>query len=857
MPGQSGMVALLSQRQNADVLAHWRLKDFDIGQGVPARAFDAAADGDDWIDIEAPGDVYLALHAAGRLPDPFGDRAEKACAWVKDREWWQRADFDAPVVGPGQRLVLNFEGLDTFATVWLNGEVLGRTDNMFRAAAFDIGARVRPGVNRLAVCFTPTSVIVLDQEMPVWSIIADPIKETKRNFVRKAQFGWGWDWGPRLPTVGIWKPVTLEIEQAAALRSVKFTTLELTADRDQATVSVEVRAEALATEAALSADIVLTAPDGSLAARQSVALEAGKGLAQLTLIRPALWWTPELGAAALHTLTVTLRAGEEALDSLTQRVGVRTIALDTSPDPDEPGASFFRFLLNGVSIFARGACWIPASSFVGAVDDAHYRRLLEPAARANMNMLRVWGGGVYEHDAFYALCDELGLLVWQDFMFACAPYPEHDPAFVANVDAEVRFQIERLCNHACLALWCGNNEGQVVQGFMNRLNRRDDPLLGDLYYAKMMPDAVAELDPTTPYWPGSPFGGPSANSMLAGDVHDWTVWHGMPPVPVDRAVGKYEITPQSVAYTRYAEDMARFIGEFGIQASPVMETLRRALPEDQRHLGSPGLLNRVKDRPKDKVDAMLIPVTGLPDSLEQYVDFTQITQAEGLKFGVEHFRRRTPHCSGTLIWQYNDCWPGISWSLIDYYGFGKASYFYVARAYAPVMASFKAVEDGAIELWIVNDRMLPIQGRLSLALRSFAGETAWSRVVEFEVGGAQSRRVWRGEAASVAGGPDQVLTVASAEGLFPANRHFFAAIKDLVRAEPAAPEIGFEARGPHEIAVHIAARDHLFFVHLLVTDERTRFSDNYVDIVGGEARTLTVRNDAIALKPEDITVRWR
>ncbi len=235
-----------------------------------------------------------------------------------------------------------------------------------------------------------------------------------------------------------------------------------------------------------------------------------------------------------------------------------------------------------------------------------------------------------------------------------------------------------------------------------------------------MPRAVAELDPTTPYWPGSPFGGPHPNSMLAGDVHDWTVWHGMPPVPVDRPVGRFEITPESVAYTRYAEDMARFIGEFGIQASPVMETLKRALPEDQRQLGSPGLLNRVKDRPKNKVDAMLIPVTGLPDSLEQYVDFTQITQAEGLKFGVEHFRRRTPHCSGTLIWQYNDCWPGISWSLVDYYGFGKASYFYIARAYAPVMASFKAAEDDAIELWIVNDRMQPTAGALNLALRAFA-----------------------------------------------------------------------------------------------------------------------------------------
>ena len=687
------------------LLRRWGLKDFGENEGSAARAFEAADSDEGWIGVEAPGDVYLALFAAGRIPDPFGDREEKACAWVKDREWWWRSDFETPQAGDDQRLILEFLGLDTFATIWLNGEIVGRSENMFRAVRVDVTARVRPGRNRVAVCFRPTSGAVMDREMPTWPIIADSIKTTKRNFIRKAQFGWGWDWGPCLPTVGIWEPASVRIETSAALRTVKFTTLEISPTRDRAKVSVEIEVEVFGTVEALAAEIALVGGADGERIEGTVVLKNGRGRFEATVVNPKLWWTRELGEPGRYDLKVDLKADGRIVEHRELKVGIRTIALDQSPDPDEPGASFFRFVLNGVPIFARGACWIPASSFVAAVDEAHYRRLLEAALEANMNMIRVWGGGVYEHDAFYDLCDELGLLVWQDFMFACAPYPEHDPIFVENVVAEVGYQIERLRNHPSLALWCGNNEAQVVQGFVNAVKRRDDPLAGDLFYSKKMPEAVAALDPTTPYWPGSPFGGPNANSMIAGDVHDWTVWHGMPPVPVDRAVGKFDLSPESVAYTRYAEDMGRFISEYGIQAAPVMETLTRCLPEDQRYLGSEGLLNRIKDHPKNKVDAMLVSVTGLPATIEQYVDYTQITQAEGLKFGVEHFRRRKPHCSGSLIWQLNDCWPGISWSLIDYYGFAKASYFYVRRAYAPVMASFKAMDDGGVELWIVNDTL--------------------------------------------------------------------------------------------------------------------------------------------------------
>jgi len=832
----------------------WRVKDFDVGAAAAGDVALASAEVAGWVDVSIPGDLYLALHAAGRLPDPFGDRTEPECEWVKDREWWWCADFDAPSLAANQRLVLNFEGLDTFATVWLNGKTLGSTDNMFRAWSFDIGQHVMPGSNKLVVSFTPTSTVVVDKTMPVWSIISDPIEETKRNFIRKAQFGWGWDWGPRLPTIGIWKPVMLRVETMAAIDAVKFTTRDISSARDRATVSVDVAVDAFSSDAMLTAEIVLRDPSGEIVQQRTITLEHAKASVEFDIDDAQLWWTPELGVANLYAMHVALRAGEQIIDFRDMKVGIRTITIDTSSDADEPGANFFRFVLNGVPIFARGVCWVPASSFVGAVDELHYRHLLQMGANANMNMIRVWGGGVYEHDAFYDVCDELGLLVWQDFMFACAPYPEHEPAFIDNVRAEVRHQIERLRHHPSMAVWCGNNEGQAVQGFMNRMFGTNDALAGALYYDGIMPEALAELDPTTPYWPGSPTGGPSDNSMLAGDVHHWTVWHGLPLVPIDEPVGSFDHSPEGVAYTRYAEDNARFISEYGIQASPGMQTLQRALPEDQRMLGSEGLLNRIKDKPKDKVDTMLIPVTGLPTTLEEYVDFTQITQAEGLKFGIEHFRRRKPHCSGSLIWQYNDCWPGISWSLVDYYGFCKAAYYYTSRAYAPVLASFKSLDDGGVELWITNDTLETLHGEATVELASFDGAVSWSESPTYLVQANSSQCIWRASASRIGSSASQFLMVASGSDAFKANRCFLAPIKDLERPRGTSPSIKIDVVSEHELLVGLTAPTYLYFVHLTVSHGWTYFSDNYFDMRAGEQRAIVVRNDDVAISPQDIQV---
>jgi beta-mannosidase len=631
----------------------WRLHEFAPGDGVRAGANTEAFDDGDWLPIDVPGDVHRTLLAAGRIDDPYYDRNESACAWMEEREWWYRVRFDGPTqpLASDERLRLVFHGLDTFATIWLNGEELGRHANMFRPATFDVGEQLRLGApNVLAICFDRPLDHVPPEQISAWG------RNPERAAMRKAQFGFGWDWGPRLPTIGLWRPVELRRERRAALVGTHVATVELSPEREWALVSVRVEAERFATDAVLTARIQLTTADGTAVASEDLALDAPgpdlDGTLFIGIRAPRLWWTHDLGEPALYDLTVMLRDGDAELDRREERVGIRTLALDQSPDPDEPGTRFFRFVLNGVPIFAKGANWIPCDSFVGAIPPAQYTRLLVAARDANMTMLRVWGGGIYEHDHFYAECDRLGLLVWQDFMFACAMYPESDTTFTAEVEAEARYQVRRLRGHPSLALWCGNNENQWIHEMRN-WDRAELPPYGALFYDRIIPEVVAELDGRTPYWPGSPYGGIDYNSMDDGDRHNWDVWHGQYP----RRFGeepRREFTPQSVSYLRYAEDRCRFQSEFGMHAAPVPETLRRSIPEEQRYHHSPAMDWHNKDNPKDKGDMLMQSTTGVPRDLAEYVDFSQLAQAEGLKFGIEHFRRRTPHCSGALVQEYRD-----------------------------------------------------------------------------------------------------------------------------------------------------------------------------------------------------------
>jgi beta-mannosidase len=821
-------------------------RDFAPGEGVDAGAAMPECAVDGWIDVPVPGDLHRALLAAGRIEDPFYDRNEDDVRWIEEREWWYRMRFEAPEqVAVDERLRLVFHGLDTYATVYLNGQELGRHRNMFREAVFDVTDRLVPGENLVAVCFDPPLSHVGPELEGQWAP-----NEHARVWMRKAQFGYGWDWGPRLPTVGLWRPVELRRERAATITGVRFATLRL--DNAEALVEVAVHADRFAGDGRVTALVELTPPHGADGIEAQVPVSGACASVQLTVPEPALWWTHDLGDPNLHRLRVTLLVDGEAVDAREERVGIRTVELDQRPDPDEPGTRFFRFRLNGVGIFARGANWIPVDSFVGAAPGDRYERLLVDARDAHMNMMRVWGGGIYEHDLFYELCDRLGLLVWQDFMFSCAMYPERE--LVTEVDLEARYQVSRLRNHPSLALWCGNNENQWIHDMAfpeNVVNR----VPGAQFYDEILPRAVAELDPMTPYWPGSPYGGNDHNGRDDGDVHNWEVWHGNHPRRFGEPTHR-EPTPASVAFHRYAEDRGRFISEFGTLSAPDRETLRRWIPADQLYHHSPSLDHHTKDTPKNKIDMLLESVTGVAEDLDDFVDFSMIAQAEAMKFGIEHFRRRKPHCAGTLVWQLNDCWPVLSWALIDYHGFGKAAYHFVRRAYAPVLASFRVAADGTTELWVTNDTPAPVRDTAHVRLGRFAGAPVSQTTVDLLVPPHESRCVARWEAGALPGAPDRYLAVSSSAGAFPANRHFFAAIKDLDRPRPEVAH-SVESSDDGRLSVTLRADSYAYFVNVATPDERVRCSDNYIELEPGEERTITLTTPDGTLSPDDVTVRSR
>jgi len=828
------------------------------GQGPAAGAHLPDYDDTSWQPASVPGDVHTALVEIKRLSPPLYNMNVETCQWVKGQEWWYRTTFEAPSGKDDTeaRYLLAFDGLDTFATVYLNGVEIGSHQNMFTAATFDVTEHLRRGErNTLAVRFDPVAATIGDRPWidDEW-MLGNPV----RVWVRKAQCNFGWDWAPQSVSVGIWQGVTLRRYRGARLTSVFFRTLELTPQA--ARVAVQIEAERWNDLPDLAAHVRLERDGQSIPSTVSEAasghrvgivplapLEGGmKGDIELEVPEPTLWWTHDLGEPALYDLTVELRAEGELLDTHRERVGIRTITVDQSPDPEEPGTKFFTFVLNGVRLFAKGADWIPADSFVSQVDESRYRKLLELAVAANMNMLRVWGGGIYEKDAFYRLCDELGVLVWQDFMFACAPYPDHDPAFMAEVEREAVAIVRRLRNHPCIALWCGNNENDWIADQVH-WRQPGYRFPGWRINHELLPPIVERMDGTRLYWPSSPYGGNDHNDEREGNRHNWQVWHGLVFPRRFGQPSERRFTPEGVSFRHYAEDMARFVSEFGMHAAPVLETLRRNIPVPGLRLGSPELLYRNKDNPKDKGNRLMASCIGLPTTLEQYVDFSMIAQAEGLKFGIEHYRRRKFHCSGTLFWQLNDCWPGLSWSVLDYYLFPKAGYFYVKRAYAPILASFKKEEEevDGVSLWITNDTLEEFSDTVTVFHGDFSGRKLYEEMLEVRVPANVSLKVkhFPFDDLAIKDPRQEYLAVRSRSGSFPDNRHFFVEVKDLKRPKPnLTVKITEASDGKHE--VRVATDTYAYFVKLVVPVEGTWFNDNYFDLFPGQERVIEVWNEA-------------
>lgn len=610
-----------------------------------------------WRPAVVPGCVHRDLLRHDLIPDPFWGTNELQLQWIEEHAWEYRATFTVDATMLEDSVVdLVADGLDTVATVILNGHRVARTENMFLGHRWNVKRRLRRGRNELLVRFdSAMQYIRTHRTTHAPREINDPVGGCTR--IRKEQCQFGWDWGPRFVTSGIWQDIRLEGWSDNRVESVRV------AQHHAGDGSVT-----------LTFTPELARPDAAVTVRGTITLD-GRIVARIEnqktkIENPSLWWPNGHGAQPLYSVKAEVvdRAGR-VIGTWSRRIGLRTVELDRHKD--QWGESF-QFVVNGRAIFAKGANWIPAHSFVAGLTRADYVRDLRAAQQANMNMLRVWGGGIYESEHFYDRCDEFGLLVWQDFMFACTLYPADD-AFVDSVRAEAAHQVRRLRHRACLALWCGNNELAHCNQDVLPANAKKWAEYERIFH-DALPSVVATHDGVTPYWPSSPWRGDTdathESGEARGDSHFWDVWHARHPV------GDYE---------KYH---FRFVSEFGMQSYSSTETQRTFCPPGDANVFGPTMKNHQKNRAGNQIILDYVSrLYRLPKSQDDLVYLSQLNQAHCMQVGVAHYRRNMPRCMGALYWQLNDCWPVASWSSIEFTGRWRALHHVAKRFFAPAMVS--------------------------------------------------------------------------------------------------------------------------------------------------------------------------
>ncbi len=679
----------------------------------------------DMIPAHVPGCVHLDLLSAGQLEDPNYRDNEAKQMWVGRTDWIYRRTFDvAAELLTHERVLLRCHGLDTIAHVSINDRPVADSDNMFRLWEFDVKPFLSVGQNRIAIRFdAPTTYAErMDAEKGKMAGWVEPMRINSAAWIRKEPCNYGWDWGPVLVTSGIWRDIGL-----VAFDTARLTDVLIQQNHDnpgEVHLTVTGRLESLGDTAA-KVDVGVTL-DGQLVSAGEVAAQNGAFQAKLVVKNPRLWWVNGLGEQPLYTVKVRLLdARGEQLDTWARRIGLRVLKLERNAD--QWGESF-QFSINGHPFFAKGANWIPADPLAACVTREHLDKNIHAAVNANMNMLRVWGGGIYEEDMFYDLCDEYGLAVWQDFMFACGTYPTFDDDFMNNVTAEAQDNVRRIRHHASLALWCGNNEieqGMPSEEWQASMSWDDYSKLFDDHLFKL----VQELDPQRDYWPGSPHVslGPRTDwmSQASGDSHLWTVWHGKQP------------------FEWYRTRADRFCSEFGFQSFPEPRVIEEfTLPEDR---GLETEIMKYHQRSaigNSTILAYMLDWFREPENFESLVWLSQILQGLAMQYAVENWRRGMPRTMGTLYWQLNDCWPGPSWASLDYHGNWKALQYFARRFYAPVMIS--GVEDadaGTVAIHVTSDAPGPVTATARYIVTTVGGETVTSDQMPVEIDPNESRLV--------------------------------------------------------------------------------------------------------------------
>lgn len=649
-----------------------------------------------------PGTVHTDLFQQHLIPDPFYGANEKKLQWIENESWEYETIFSVSNSElSAENIELEFNGLDTYATVFLNGNSILEADNMFRKWTLSVKNRLKKGKNHLKIVFH--SAVQKGKEAA--SKLPYTLPEKERVFIRKAQYQFGWDWGPRFVTAGIWKNVQLKFWNSAKIENIKYSQLQLNEEKALLEFITDIHSSKEQTVQLALNDNVHT-----------FYLKKGKNSVKIPyeILKPKFWWCNGLGKPHLYSFSVELVQQNKLLESKKLNIGLRTIELVQNKDTFGRG---FYFKLNGKPVFMKGANYVPNDSFLPSASKTSPLELVLNAKAAHMNMLRVWGGGVYADDAFYDACDANGILVWQDFMFACSMYPGDDK-FVANVKNEVIDQVNRLQNHPSLALWCGNNEndeGWHNWGWQKQYNYSisDSTQIWNDYkkvFHELIPhtlDSLLSKDKNS-YWPSSPsIGWGRKESLLQGDSHYWGVWWGKEP------------------FEMYQKKVGRFMSEFGFQGMPNKETLERVIAQSDLNFTSEAFKNHQKHPTGfETINEYMARDFRVPKALNKYIYVSQLLQAYGMKTAIEAHRLAKPYCMGSLYWQFNDCWPVTSWSTVDYYGNWKASHYQVKESFAPIVLLFS--EDAkALSIIGSNDTFDLQTGTLTAQLLDFSGNVIW------------------------------------------------------------------------------------------------------------------------------------
>ncbi len=791
-----------------------------------------------------PGTVQSDLLYNKRLPEPFYRENEKEYQWVDKENWLYTNSFQFDSLNhETSQIFLNFTGLDTYAEVYLNDNLILKADNFYRSWKIKVNSFLKDGENTLKIKFlSPIDMGLRKLEENGYPLPAVNDQSEvgglgdKRVsvFTRKAPYHYGWDWGPRFVTMGIWRPVYLEFITDAEIQDVFIEQVELS--ETKASLNAHLGC-AVYNEGTYKLEIS-NSQTGEVYASKTWDAEISENQIDLPfeIEDPQLWWPNGYGDQKLYEIKASLKKGNQKLQSTTHKIGLRNIKV--VQNIDDQGKTFF-FEVNGVPVFAKGTNYIPNDIFLPNVSEEKYRHIISSAVVANMNMIRVWGGGIYENDIFYELCDQYGLLVWQDFMFACSMYPGNDE-FLENVNLEAVENVKRLCNHPSIALWCGNNEMDVAwcqwdencgwgwKELYNEKQRNEIWQAYDTLFHQILPEVVKTYSPHTFYWPSSPmadYGKAAGYDTKSGDMHYWGVWHGGDP------------------FEDFEKVIPRFMSEYGFQSFPESNTIHEfTLPQDWDIYSEVMLKHQRSPIGNQKIRDYMEMYYKVPDNFNDLLYVGQVLQGYGIAKAIDMHRINKPFCMGTLYWQLNDCWPGASWSSIDYYGNWKALHYKVREVFDKTRIAARQNEQ-EVALYVVNDDIALEHGVLQLNIYSFEGDNLYQENAQVDFSFDSSTLVSKLDLAVLTKDINLkasylLADLYSEDELVNRTIHYFDLPKNLELPVNTLEYSIHEKSGSY--VLHVKAMKLIKDLAIYIPGVKAHYSNNYFDLLPGEEKDIQI-----------------